>query len=144
LDSDVTDRSFAELAQGLSAEQAYTMSEAVQDGFIALSDDRNPLHVDEVQARAAGFEGKVMHGGILHAFLSHFVGMVLPGRRSLLLSADIRYLAPSYLGDVIVIHGVIEQWVESQQVVVLGVRLENRTRGRLAARARIQVLVRGD
>ena len=32
-----------------------------------------------------GFPGRVMHGGLLHAFLSHFVGMRLPVARALLL-----------------------------------------------------------
>jgi acyl dehydratase len=138
------DRPFQDLAEGVAAEWGYTISEEVHAAFCALSGDVNPLHTDDAYAREAGFEGRVVHGSLLNAFLSHFVGMVLPGRRSLLLSAELRYLAPSYVGDLVAIKGVIRQRVESEAVVVLGCEVENRTRGRLVARARAQVKVQGE
>src|SRR5262249_12234020 len=109
--------------------------------FCALSGDLNPLHVDDAYARERGFRGRVMHGGMLNAFLSHFVGMVLPGRRALLLSADIRYVAPFYLGDVLVLRGSVQQRGESQSALVLTCGFESRGDGRVVARARVQVKV---
>jgi 3-hydroxybutyryl-CoA dehydratase len=138
---EAVDRSFAELVEGLSAESDYRISRQAYDHFCALSGDLNPLHVDDEHARRAGFAGRVVHGALLNAFLSHFVGMVLPGRRSLLLSADTRYLAPSHLEDTIVVKGTVRQRVESHGVVVVDCVLENRTRGLVVARARVQVKV---
>jgi len=135
------DRAFAELFEGTSAESSYEITEEVHQAFCALSGDLNPLHVDDTYAQGQGFRGKAMHGGILNAFLSHFVGMVLPGRRSLLLSTDLRYTAPVYLGDVLVIRGTVQQKVESQSAVVLVCTIVNRTEGRLVARGRVQVKV---
>lgn len=136
------DLSFAELTEGTRAEESYRITEEVYQAFLVASGDVNPLHVEDDFARAAGFEEKVAHGALLNAFVSHFVGMVMPGRRALLLSTDIRYLAPSHLGDVIRIRGEITQRVESQAVVVMTCELDNLSRGRLAARARVQVKVR--
>jgi acyl dehydratase len=137
------DLSFDQLTDGRMAEENYQITDQVYRAFLVTSGDVNPLHVDDDFARAAGFDEKVAHGGLLNAFVSHFVGMVMPGRRSLLLSTDIRYLSACHVGDIIRIRGKIAQRVESQSVVVLTCELENQSRGRLAARARVQVKVHG-
>ena len=135
------DLSFDQLTDGRAAEESYQITDEIYRAFLVASRDVNPLHVDDDFARAAGFDEKVSHGALLNAFVSHFVGMVMPGRRSLLLSTDIRYVSPCHVGDVIQIRGKIAQRVESQSVVVLTCELENQSRGRLAARARVQVKV---
>jgi 3-hydroxybutyryl-CoA dehydratase len=138
------DRDFESLTEGTRAQSEYRITPEIFAQFVSLSGDLNPLHMDEGYARAAGFEGCVAHGAILNAFLSAFVGMVLPGRRSMLLSTDLRYLAPSYIGDTISVEGIVEQRVDSQRVLVLGCRFHNRTRDQLVARARVQVKVRDE
>ena len=135
------DHTLSTLQEGTVAEHRYRISEAIWRAFTDLFEDRSPVHVDATHARAAGFEDRVMHGAILNGFVSHFVGMVMPGRRSLLLTVDMRYLTPSYLGDEILLRGEVTQRVESQSVVVMTLTLENVTRGRTAGRARAQVKV---
>ena len=82
-----------------------------------------------------------MHGAILNGFVSHFVGVRFPGRRSLLLSVDLRYASPSYLGDTVEITAVVAQRVDAQQVVVLRLEVKNLTRGTRAANGRAQVKI---
>jgi acyl dehydratase len=129
------------LPEGTRAEHEYVISEACHRALTETFGDVSPVHVDAAFAARAGFPEPVMHGAIINSFLSHFVGMVLPGRRALLLSVDMRYLAPSHLGDRLLIAGEVSQRVESQSTIVLAVRVENLTRSRTVARARIQVRV---
>jgi 3-hydroxybutyryl-CoA dehydratase len=138
---DIANFRFDDLREGTSAEHAYAITEACHLAMTDVFRDVSPIHVDEAAAKRAGFEARVMHGAVLNGFASHFVGCVLPGRRSLLLSMDMRYLTPSYLGDAIVIQGKVSQRVESERVVVLTLTIENRTRRHVAARARAQVRV---
>jgi 3-hydroxybutyryl-CoA dehydratase len=133
---------FAELLEGTTATRRYVIDDACYRAFLSLSGDRSPVHVDEVYARDRGFAGRVMHGAILNAFVSHMVGMVLPGRLALLLSVELRYLRPSYLGDTVELVARVSQVVDSQQVVVLALRFHNVTQGALAASGRAQVAVR--
>ncbi|HEX7602529.1 MAG TPA: MaoC/PaaZ C-terminal domain-containing protein [Polyangiaceae bacterium] len=135
------DHSLESLGEGTRAEHRYVITEACHRALTETFGDVSPVHVDDDFARRAGFEERVMHGAILNGFVSHFVGVVLPGIRSLLLSVDIRYLAPTHLGDEIRIEGKVVQRVESQRVVVLSLSVANVTRGRPAARARVQVRV---
>jgi 3-hydroxybutyryl-CoA dehydratase len=139
--SDAADLSLTDLVEGTSAEHSYQITDACYRALTEAFGDRSPVHVDAAFAARLGFEGRVMHGAIINGFISHFVGMVMPGRRALLLSTDIRYAAPSYLGDDIVITGTVTQRVESQATIVITVQVENRTRARVAARGRVQVRI---
>ena len=126
----------------MKAAHSYVITPAVYEYFLAAFQDYSPVHVDEHFAQSRGFSGKVMHGSLLNGFISHFVGMYFPGELSLLLSADVRFSNPSYLGDAIQIAAVVSQTMDAQKVIVLDVTLTNLTRNCLAARGRIQVMIK--
>ncbi len=128
----------------MRASHDYLITTGVYEHFLAAFHDASPVHVDEDFAKSRGFLGKVMHGSLLHGFISHFVGMRFPGRLSLLLSVDLRYLNPSYLGDAIHLVALVSQKMEARNVLVLDVTLANTTRGHLAARGRLQVMLKED
>jgi acyl dehydratase len=133
------DVAYEAIDEGAVVSYDYAITEEVYTRFLAAFDDRSPVHVDDAYAAARGFESRVMHGAILNGFVSHFVGMRFPGRRSLLLSVDLRYGSPSHLGDELTLHAEVTQKVDAQRVVVLTLRFENRTRGSRAATGRVQV-----
>jgi 3-hydroxybutyryl-CoA dehydratase len=135
------DLRFEDIAEGSEVEHEYAIDSGLPDRFIELFHDASPIHVDDDFARRKGFPGRVAHGAILNGFVSHFVGMVLPGRRALLLSTDIRYLRPAYPGTRVRLRAKVTQRVESQRVIVLTCTFEETTRGELLARARVQVAV---
>lgn len=129
----------AEIQEGQTATREYTISENVYQSFLRAFDDRSPIHVDAAAANRAGFAGPVMHGAILNGFVSHFVGMHFPGATAVLQSVEIRYRAPSFLGDRILIDATVTQLVESVRVMVLELEIQNQTRGELTANATVQV-----
>jgi 3-hydroxybutyryl-CoA dehydratase len=126
----------------MTCERDYAITPIVYESFLRAFDDRSPIHVDSEYARLSGFADPVMHGAILNGFLSHFVGMIFPGANSLLLSVDLRYLQPSYLGDTLRLEAKVMQRLDAQQVVVLNCTFFNKTRGVNAAAGRLQVKVR--
>jgi 3-hydroxybutyryl-CoA dehydratase len=136
--------SFAEIVEGMALDRDYTLTSSVYEAFLAAFDDRSPVHVDDDYARASGFRERVMHGAILNGFLSNFIGMHFPGRQALWLSVDLRYLAPTYLGDDLNVQAVVAQKVESQRVLVLNIIIRNQTQGVVTARGRVQVALRDD
>lgn len=135
---------YRDIVLGMKAAHDYTITPEVYEHFLAAFRDHNPMHVDENFARSRGFAGRVMHGSILNGFISHFVGMHFPGRFGLLLSVDLRFLNPSYLGETIRLEAVVSQKMDVRTVLVLDVTLTNVTRGGLAARGRIQVMLKED
>jgi 3-hydroxybutyryl-CoA dehydratase len=134
------DHSFEELQEGTVASRTYHLSRELYRGYLDLFGDRNPLHVDPAYARQQGFRDVVMHGGILHGCLSHFVGMCFPGRRSVLVSVDLAYLQPCYADDVIDLKAVISHRQESLRVVELGLTFHN-SAAQLVARGHATVKI---
>lgn len=130
---------FEDIHEGMICESNYVISNRVYDAFMTAFDDRSPIHVDDGHARAKGFEGTVMHGGILSGFVSHFVGMRFPGANSLLLSTDLRFLKPSYLGDELRLEARVTHKLESEHVIMIEIAFHNSTRTWLAARGRVQI-----
>jgi acyl dehydratase len=104
---------------GLEAEYSWLAEGNSIDDFANLSGDKNPLHMDETYARDQGYDGRVVHGFLLGARISGLIGMVLPGRRCLLLEEKLAFPAPVYIGDEVVFHGVIEEVHHELAVVIL-------------------------
>ena len=130
------------IAVGDRHERDYVIGPETYQHFLAAFEDHSPVHVDEAFARSRGFAGRVMHGAILNGFVSHFVGMHFPGCFSLLLSVDMRFANPCYLGDSIQMAVVVNQKLDARKIIVLDATMTNTTRHWLAARGRIQVMIK--
>lgn len=87
----------AEQASHIS--HVYQVTPDVYYSFQRCSNDYNPLHTDVLFAKSKGFETPVMYGNILNAFLSHFVGMLLPTRNVMILSQNILFQSPIFMND---------------------------------------------
>jgi acyl dehydratase len=69
--------------------------------FTEISGDRNPLHYDEIKARASRFGEIVVQGGVTSAILNAVVAEDLPGPGTVFLHVDWRFTAPVRPGDTI-------------------------------------------
>ncbi len=130
---------FEDLSPGTSFRRQYAIGEDIYRRFLELFGDSSPLHVDDGVAVSCGFSSKLMHGAILNGFISNFVGMNFPGRRTLELGMEIHFVKPTYLGDVLDLEATVEHQLESHQVVTLRFRfVRERT---LVARGVISVMI---
>lgn len=127
------------IREGYQTSRSYTISSEVQDHFMRGFGDSNPLHVDDEAARARGFEQRVMHGMILGGFISHFIGVHFPGASSVIQAISLQFKSPCYPGDEILIEATVTQVVESVNVLAMDLVLRNVRRGRVAAKAKVQV-----
>lgn len=134
---------YQDISVGMKETHDYVLSQEVYERFLAAFHDYSPIHVDEAYALECGFSAKVMHGTLLNGFLSHFIGMIFPGKLSLLLAVDLRFVQPSYLHDVIRLEAVVTQKLDVRHVIIVDATFKNLTRDCLAARGRIQVMLKG-
>jgi 3-hydroxybutyryl-CoA dehydratase len=130
---------FDDLKEGVEFRREYTITEDVYRKFLDLFGDASPLHVSDETAAACGFSAKLMHGAILNGFISNFVGMNFPGKRTLELGVDISFVKPTYCGDVLTLHAVVKERLESREVLVLHFRfLRHHT---VVAKGRISAMI---
>lgn len=69
--------------------------------FAELSEDRNPLHLDEDYAKGTMFKGRIAHGMLSAALFSAIIGERLPGHGTIYLQQNLRFTAPVKPGDTV-------------------------------------------
>lgn len=103
--------------QSKNITHTYKVTPDVYYSFQRCSNDFNPLHTDEQWAKNKGFQECVMYGNILNAFVSHFVGMLLPSRNVIIQTQDIAFHKPVFLNDEIKLESSIEDVSEAVGIV---------------------------
>lgn len=89
--------------------------------FAELSRDRNPLHYDAEYARRSGFARPIVPLQLAAAPLSAIAGMLLPGRRSLVLGSELRALKPVEYEQSIEYSAKIISKHDAQRAMVLAI-----------------------
>ncbi len=93
--------SLDDLTPGRSARFSKTLTESDVVLFAGITGDLNPVHVDEVAARASRFGGRVAHGMLTASLISTVLGMKLPGPGAVYLGQTLRFTAPVRIGDTV-------------------------------------------
>ena len=93
--------------------------------FIKLSGDRNEIHINKKFATKYGFKNKIVHGMLVASLYSRFIGMHLPGKYSLLIKSDIKFIKPVFINDVITINGKIIEKNKAYKVVTVKINAKN-------------------
>lgn len=90
-----------EMAPGLSAEQAKTVTEADVVLFAGITGDFNPVHVDAEAAARSRFGGRIAHGMLSAGLISAVIAMKLPGPGAIYMTQSLRFTKPVKIGDTV-------------------------------------------
>ena len=69
--------------------------------FAEVSEDRNPLHLDQAAGEASIFKTRIAHGMLSAGLFSALIGERLPGHGSIYMSQNLRFTAPVRIGEVV-------------------------------------------
>ena len=90
-----------DLEIGRSASLAKVMGDAEIAAFAEISEDHNPLHMDEAYAEQTMFKGRIAHGMLSAALFSAIIGERLPGHGTIYLAQNLSFRAPVRPGDLV-------------------------------------------
>lgn len=82
----------------------FQVTERDIERYAEVSQDRNPVHLDEKYAKAAGFSGKIAHGMLTMSKVLSIVSDDLLRSSQFLKSYEFTFLSPVYVDDVIMIN----------------------------------------
>ena len=108
-----------DIVEGLEASVSFSVTDDDMRAFADLSGDRNPLHTDEAFARAKGFEGRAVYGGLILAQVSRLLGMELPGRDVVWASVKMDFRNPLYLHEEAVVQARVAGKSEAAKLIDL-------------------------
>lgn len=109
----------SDLTEGAAARLSFRVSAEDMDAFARLSGDLNPLHTDDAFARAKGFCGRVVYGGLLVAQVSRLLGMELPGRDGVWMGLRMEFRAPLFIDQPAELEAVVDRISEAVALVRL-------------------------
>ena len=133
--------SFDEIKIGLEHHFEITINEKLEEDFARISGDFNPLHMDEQYAKKSKFGKRVCHGMLLSSFFSRLVGMYLPGKNALYFSQNLNFIAPCFIGDIVIVKGKVIDKSKSTKMIKIETTIKNNL-GKLLVDGIAQVLVR--
>ena len=90
---------FEDLTPGMSTSYTRTVTEKDITQFAEVSGDTNPVHLDEEFAATTRFKKRIAHGMLSGSYISTVVGTKLPGPGCLYVSQTLKFRAPVYIGD---------------------------------------------
>ena len=90
-----------DLEIGLSRSITKVIDEHAIELFAQVSEDRNPLHLDEAAGKASIFKTRIAHGMLSAGLFSALIGERLPGHGSIYMSQNLRFTAPVRIGEIV-------------------------------------------
>jgi len=108
-----------DIAVGMSAETAKTITETDIVLFSAVSTDVNAVHLDEDYAQTTQFGGRIAHGMVSASLISAVLGNRLPGPGVIYMSQSLRFRAPVRSGDTVHAKVTVKEVIAEKCRVVL-------------------------
>ncbi len=117
---------FDDLKIGQKASLNKTITEEDLSNFIAITGDKNPLHVNESFAKQTFFGQRIAHGMLSASLFSTLVGLHIPGIGAIYKSQILEFLRPVFIGDTLCAwfeiveidrekeEVLIKSWIENQ------------------------------
>jgi 3-hydroxybutyryl-CoA dehydratase len=108
-----------DLAIGMSATFAKTLTAADIVLFAGTSGDNNALHINEEFAQTTRFKGRIAHGMLTASVISAAIAGRLPGPGTIYVSQNLRFKAPVYPGDTVHATVTVTELIPQKRRVVL-------------------------
>ena len=123
---------------GQTYRDSFKIDRSIIEDFASMYGDRNPIHLDEEQAKAYGYPRQIAHGTILAGFLSRMIGMEVPGPGAVWMSQSIDWLRPVFAGDEIQLTVTVDSLSLAARILSLSVSAKNQ-RGETVMEGRAKV-----
>ncbi len=114
-----------ELSVGLRAEKEFLVTEETGAAFAEISQDKNPLHLDEEYAAQTRFGRRIAHGMLAGSYISAMIGMELPGEGAVYMKQELTFLKPVYYGDTLRVEIVVSKLQTEKKRAVLSTNCYN-------------------
>ncbi|HKM02204.1 MAG TPA: MaoC family dehydratase [Sedimentibacter sp.] len=103
----------------------FLITEEIGREFARVSQDNNPIHLDDDYAKNTKFKGKIAHGMLMGAYISSILGMEFPGEGCIYLSQEISFLRPVHYGDTITIEIKVVEMIQEKNRLILDTNCYN-------------------
>jgi 3-hydroxybutyryl-CoA dehydratase len=108
-----------DLAVGMTAVYAKTVTEADIVLYAGVSGDTNPVHINQEYAIETQFKGRIAHGMLTAGLISTVLGTKLPGPGCIYMSQNLKFRAPVRIGDTVHARATITEIITEKRRVII-------------------------
>jgi 3-hydroxybutyryl-CoA dehydratase len=119
LRKDIEGYCIEDLAVGMTASFAKTVTEADIVLFAGISGDTNPVHLNQEYAAGTMFQGRIAHGMLTVGFISAVLGTKLPGPGAIYMSQNLKFKAPVRAGDTVTARATVTELIVEKRRVAM-------------------------
>jgi enoyl-CoA hydratase len=87
--------------------------------FAQVSDDHNPIHLDETYAATTAFGKPLVHGMLTASLISATIANDLPGQGTIYLSQTLQFKSPVFINDTITAIVEVTHFREDKRIATL-------------------------
>ncbi len=117
--------SMKELHVGQKVWKEFMVMEETGRQYAEISQDKNPLHLDEGYAGNTRFGRRIAHGMLFGGYISGVIGMELPGEGTIYMKQELTFLRPVYYGDRVRVEIMVTELQQEKNRAVLSTNCYN-------------------
>ncbi|HNV06659.1 MAG TPA: MaoC family dehydratase [Petrotogaceae bacterium] len=110
---------YAEIPSGYVFEAKKIITAHMVDTFAQITGDKNPIHLDEEFAKTTVFGRRIAHGILTIGLVSEVLGMEFPGKGTVYMKQDAKFLKPVYLDEEITVRVAVKEKIDEKFRLVL-------------------------
>ncbi|WP_434565884.1 MaoC family dehydratase [Vibrio chagasii] len=93
--------------------------------FASVSEDYNPIHLDEDFAKTTQFERPIVHGMLASSLISGLLASKVPGAGSIYLGQSLKFLRPIFVGETVTAKVEVTSVREDKPIAVISTQVLN-------------------
>ncbi|WP_394139961.1 MaoC family dehydratase [Vibrio chagasii] len=102
-----------------------TLDKQTVVAFASVSEDYNPIHLDEDFAKTTQFERPIVHGMLASSLISGLLASKVPGAGSIYLGQSLKFLRPIFVGETVTAKVEVTSVREDKPIAVISTQVLN-------------------
>ncbi|MFV8461571.1 MaoC family dehydratase [Vibrio campbellii] len=100
-----------------------TLDKQTVEAFASVSEDYNPIHLDEDFAKTTQFERPIVHGMLASSLISGLLASKVPGAGSIYLGQSLKFLRPIFVGETVTAKVEVTSVLEDKPIAVISTQV---------------------
>ena len=110
---------------GQTATIEKTLDKQTVEAFASVSEDNNPIHLDEDFAKTTQFERPIVHGMLASSLISGLLASKVPGAGSIYLGQSLKFVRPIFVGETVTAKVEVTSVREDKPIAVISTQVLN-------------------
>ena len=112
-----------EIGQAATIEK--TLDKQTVEAFASVSEDYNPIHLDEDFAKTTQFERPIVHGMLASSLISGLLASKVPGAGSIYLGQSLKFVRPIFVGETVTAKVEVTSVRDDKPIAVISTQVLN-------------------